>query len=56
MGKRRWWQGKAQHKQSEDHITIRVSSLQLIIREAHAMGVEDERKRVEQLNKEELYA
>ena len=56
MGKQRWWQSKAQHKQSEDHITIRVSSLQLIIREAHAMGVEDERKRNAKLNEEKLYA
>jgi hypothetical protein len=46
MGKRRWWQGKAQHKHSDNHVTIRVDSLQLIIRETYNMGVDDERKRV----------
>lgn len=48
MGKRRWWQALSQHKQSEDHVTIRVDSLQLIIRETYNMGVEDERKRIAQ--------
>lgn len=46
MGK--WWQSKAQHKQSPDHVTIRVDSLQTIIRETYNMGVEDERKRITQ--------
>ena len=39
------WLGKAQHKQSKDYVTLRIDSLQLIIRETYAMGVEDERKR-----------
>lgn len=56
MAKLRWWQGRAQHKQSPDHVTIRVDSLQLIIRETYAMGVEDERKRIEQVEKERINA
>lgn len=48
MGKRRWWQGKGQHKQANNHVTIRINSLQTIIREAYTMGLEDERKRITQ--------
>lgn len=49
MAKRRWWRKASQHKQIANHVTIRVDSLQLIIRETYNMGVEDERKRVSQL-------
>jgi len=48
MDRPSWWRSKSQHKQSEDHVTIRIDSLQTIIREAYVMGVEDERKRITQ--------
>jgi hypothetical protein len=48
MGKPSWWRGKGQHTQSDNHVTIRIDSLQTIIREAYVMGVEDERKRITQ--------
>jgi hypothetical protein len=38
------WARQAQHKQNADeHVTIRVSTLHLIIRETYNMGREDER-------------
>jgi hypothetical protein len=48
MDRPSWWRSKSQHKQSEDHVTIRIDSLQTIIRETYNMGVEDERKRIAQ--------
>jgi hypothetical protein len=37
------WAKRAQHKQTDDHVTIRVDTLHLIIRETYNMGREDER-------------
>jgi len=37
------WAGQGQHKQNNDeHVTIRLSTLHLIIRETYTMGREDE--------------
>jgi hypothetical protein len=35
------WVKRAQHKQSDDHVTIRVDTLHLIVRETYNMGRED---------------
>jgi hypothetical protein len=37
------WARRGQHKHSDDHVTIRVDTLHLIIRETYNMGREDER-------------
>jgi hypothetical protein len=38
------WAERGQHKQNNDeHVTIRVSTLHLIIRETYNLGREDER-------------